>query len=67
MDSDVMRPGFDVLLECGLAELAMTIEASIKQPKKEKSRSKRLKIKKLIAMSSLKRKSLHNLDSGEEG
>ena len=67
MDSDKMRPGFDVLLECGLAELAMTIEASIKQPKKDKSRSKRLKMKKLIAMSTLKRKSQYNTDSGEEG
>ena len=44
LDPESMKPGFDIFLECGLAELAMTIEASITKPKKDKKR-KKLKLK----------------------
>ena len=53
-----MRPGFDVYLDCSLAELAMMIEASKRLSKKERKLSKQQKLKKLIALANVKRKEL---------
>ena len=55
-EPESMKPGFDIYLDVGLADLAMTIEASRSKPKKEKKKKKRFKLQQLIAMAASKRK-----------